>query len=642
MSQNNRLFWLRLRTIVFGHPLRMSHAERTKVGVFGAVPVFGSDLISSQGYAPDEIFYVLLLAGSAGYAYVTKVSLVIVLLLASLFMVYRKAIQYLPQGGGSYLVSHTYLGPNFGIIAGAALTLDYILTVAVSISSSIENLSGMIPWLEQPDHKVVACLLLILFMAWINLRGLKESAYLFALPVYLYVASVALLIITGIYQIIFGVQLPNAPATALTVSNAGGMTWFLFARAMAGGTTALTGFEAVSSGVSAFKAPAQKRAIRTLFLLASVVALGLLGLTYLGGVYHIAPTAGNTVLNQLGQLILGNSLFYYILMGSAACILVIAANTPFAAMPILLSTMARDGYAPRYFKNLGDRLVFSVGIWALMIISMLLILLFKGNTHMMMPLYAIGVMISFSLISFSLARYTWQGKSGKWKSNLLIFIFGGTLSFIILLVFIITKFTEGAWVALLLIPVLYFIFFTIKKIYKREIAVTKITKEALEDFHLTIERVKQRREGVDLAEYQNHFIIPVYDINLIVLKACKYAYSLTPNVTAVHIASDPLRAEKLKRHWAEKQMEIPLEFVDSPYRATVHDFIAYLSEVERNNEYTTITVVIPEFVPEKLWHNMLHNQTGQLMKLMLLLRKSIIITSVPYHPATDRIEPAAE
>ncbi|WP_407312578.1 APC family permease [Desulfosporosinus sp. SB140] len=643
MVNNNRLLWLRLRTTIFGHPLATQNAEETKLGVSGGIPVFGSDIISSQGYAPDEILYVLLLAGSLGYAYILKVSFTIVVLVISIFLVYRKAIQKYSEGGGSYTIAKAYLGENFGLIAGASLTLDYVLTVAVSVSSAIENLTGIFPWLAPTEHKVIADCLIIMFMAWVNLRGLKESAKLFAIPVYLYILTLLLLIGTGLVEILAHGVTPAAVSTEhLATSSASGMTWFILARAFAGGTTALTGFEAVSNGVTAFKNPAQKRAINTLLVLAIIVSSGLIGLTYLAGSYHLIPSEGNTILNQLGLIIFGKTIPYFVLMGTAAAILIIASSTPYAGLPILLSLMARDGYTPRYFKNLGDRLVYSVGIWTLFFVSSLLIIVFHGDTHMMLPLYAIGVFISFTLTGAGLAKNTWMEKSGKWKSDLAIFSFGGIVSFLVLLVFVITKFTQGAWIILVIMPLLVLMFRTIRIVYQSEIQDVEVTREDTETFRSYVTKVKRRRAHVELADYKNKIIIPVYDLNLIVLKTLRYAYALTPQVTAVHIASDPRRTAKLLKHWAEHHIEIPLEIVESPYRATVHDFLHYIDQVEKKGNFDTITVAIPEYVPEKLWHNILHNQTGQLMKLMLLFRKSILVTSVPYHPVEreDSLEKA--
>jgi len=639
MAHNNRLLWLRLRTSIFGHPLATQNAEESKVGVFGGIPVFGSDIISSEGYAPDEILYVLLLAGSLGYAYVLKISLAIVLLVISIFLVYRKAIQKYPEGGGSYTVAKAYLGENYGLIAGASLTLDYVLTVAVSISSAIENLTGVFPWLAPTPNKVLADCLVIMFMAWVNLRGLKESARLFAFPVYLYIATLALLIGTGLVEILVHGVAPISVATGHIAETSAGMTLFILARAFAGGTTALTGFEAVSNGVTAFKNPAQKRAIRTLLILGILVSLGLVGLTYLAGSYHLVPALGNTVLNQLGLIIFGRNIFYFVLMGTAAAILVIASNTPYAGLPILLSLMARDGYAPRYFKNLGDRLVYGAGIWTLFLLSSLLIIVFHGDTHMMLPLYAIGVFISFTLTGTGLAKHTWQERGEKWQSDFVIFSFGGIVSFLVLLIFITTKFTQGAWIILVIMPLLVLMFRGIRYVYQGEIEDLEVTLEAAEGFHRHVLRLKRRRSHLELADFKNKVIVPVYDLNLIVLKTLRYAYALTPQVTAVHVASDPSRTAKLLKHWAEHHIEIPLEIVESPYRATVHDFLNYIDKVEKKGNFDTITVAIPEYVPQKLWHNLLHNQTGQLMKLMLLFRKSILVTSVPYHPVLNEAHP---
>ncbi|WP_088189676.1 APC family permease [Desulfosporosinus sp. FKA] len=632
VSKSNKIFWLRLRTVIFGQPLSTQYAEHARVGVWGGIPIFGSDIISSEGYAPDAILYVLLAAGALGYAYVMQVSLVIVLLLASILLVYRKAIQKYPQGGGSYTIARAYLGENAGLVAGASLSLDYVLTVAVSVSSAIENLTGMFPWLAPTGHKVLADCIVIAFVAWINLRGLKESARIFALPVYLYIICLVGLVGTGIVEImVHGITQHTTSHLQLPATTGITMTAFLFARAVAGGTTALTGIEAVSNGVTAFKAPSQKRAITTLIILGFIVAFGLIGLVYMAGAYHLVPSDENTTLNQLGLIVFGHTIPYFALMGSVAAILVIAANTPFAGLPILLSLMARDGNAPRYFKNLGDRLVYSAGIWTLFIISIVLILVFHGDTHMMLPLYAIGVLLSFALTGLGLARHTLSERGKGWVKDAVVFIFGGVVSFLVFLVFITTKFTEGAWIVLIILPLLIFFFHTVHRIYRNEIKVLHPTPEALADFRRHYDNVTQRRAHTQITEYRNKIIVPVYDLNLMVLKTLKYAYAFTPQVTAVHVASDPERKDKLLRHWSEAKIEIPLVIVESPYRAIVHDFMKYLDDLEDRTNFDTITVAIPEYIPTKIRYNFLHNQTGQLLKLMLLYRENILVTSVPYH-----------
>jgi amino acid transporter len=631
LANGNKIFWLKLRTLIFGNPLATQNAEYARVGVLGGIPVFGSNIISSQGYAPDEILYVLLVIGSLGYAYIMKISTLIILIMVCILLVYRKTIQKYPQGGGSYTIAKAYLGDKYGLIAGASLTLDYVLTVAVSVSSAIENLTGIFPWLAVPEHKVLTDCLVILFLAWINLRGLKESARLSALPVYLYITTVIILIGTGLVEILlYGV--PVNTTHQIAVTSASGMTLFIFAKAVAGGTTALTGIETISNGVSAFKAPAQKRAIQTLIVLALFVGFGLFGLSYLAGEYHLMPSPGNTILNQLGIIVFGgNAIPYFILMVTAAGILVIGGNAPFAGLPILLSLMAKDGNVPRYFKNLGDRLVYSKGILALLMISLLLILMFHGNTHAMLPLYAIGVFISFALTGIGLAKHIWQNKGNNWMSDFIIFSFGGVVSFLIFLVFLVTKFIQGAWITLIIMPALVWLFHSIHKVYSTEIQKLHVTPEAIEDFHKHVTRIKRRRSTINISEFKNKIVVPVFDLNLVVLKTLKYAFSLTPQVKAVHIATDPERTAKLIRHWQENRIEIPLEIVQSPYRATVHDLLDYLDKLEKKGNYDTITVAIPEFVPLKLRHNLLHNQTGQLIKLMLLYKKSILITSVPFH-----------
>ncbi|HWJ03802.1 MAG TPA: APC family permease, partial [Verrucomicrobiae bacterium] len=524
-ATQNKLAWLKFRTLLFGHPLTTQSAESHRVGLLGGIPVFGSDVISSQGYAVDEILYVLSGIGAVGFAAMSEVSVAIILLLLSILLVYRKAIQRYPHGGGSYTIAQAYLGEKFGLAAGASLSLDYILTVAVSVSSAVENLTGIFPWLAPVPTKVLADCLIILFMTWVNLRGLKESARLFALPVYLYLATILSLIGFGIFKVlVYG----GTPAELAQPMATGGhtLTVFLFIRAMAGGTTALTGIEAISNGVTAFKAPAQKRAIQTLFVLGAVVALGLLGMAFLAGSYHLVPSPKNTILNQLGLIVFGQTPLYYVLMATAAMILVIAANTPFAGLPILLSLMARDGYAPRYFKNLGDRLVYSAGIWSLSIVSILLIIIFRGDTHTMLPLYAIGVLISFALTGLGLAKHVWQARSKGWLNDFVIFAFGGSVSFVVFVVFLITKFHDGAWVVVIVLPVLGLFFKTVSEVYKREIASVKAGPEEIAAFNVEIARIDLRRKNIKLSEYRSKIVIPVFDLNRIVLKAMLYAYEL--------------------------------------------------------------------------------------------------------------------
>ncbi|WP_407310817.1 APC family permease [Desulfosporosinus sp. SB140] len=634
-SASSKLIWLRLRMLIFGCPLETQSAENHKVGIFGGIPIFGSDVISSQGYAPDAILYVLILAGTAGYAASMKVTTAIILLFLSILMLYRRTIQKYAQGGGSYTVAHAYLGEKMGLLAGASLSIDYILTVAVSVSSAVENLTGIFRWLEPTPHKVLADCLIILFMTVVNLRGLKESARLFSLPVYTYIISIFALVGFGMFKyLVYGIT-PMPHSQSIIAANAQSLTVFVFLRAMAAGTTALTGTEAVSNGVTAFKAPAQKKAIKTLFVLGFIVAVGLAGLVFLASKYQLIPSDDNTIINQLGLLIFGKTIMYYILMAGIAIILVIAANTPFVGLPILLSLMARDGYAPRYFKNLGDRLVYSAGIWTLSIIGLVLIIIFQGDTHSMLPLYAIGVFISFSLTGFGLAKHCIQTKPKTYYRDLAIFSFGGIVSFLMFLIFLITKFTEGAWLVAIIIPLLMFFFNVVAKVYKHEITLIKPTKEDIELFNKEITRIFNRRSNVDISEYRSKIVVPVFDLNRIVLQALQYGYELTPLISAVHIASDKERAEKLQRHWKQSDIQIDLEIVDSPYRATVQDLLQYLDNLEKDPRYTTVTLVIPEFVPPKLWQNFLHNQTGQLMKLLLLLHKNILVTSVPYHPPVN-------
>jgi len=617
---------------ILGSPLKSQSAEEHRVGILASIPIFGSSIISSLGYSVDEMLYVLVGLGAIGFAQVSKVTLAVILLLITIILVYRKAIKKYPMGGGSYTIAREFLGVKYGLLAGAALSLDYILTVAVSVSSAVENITGVMPWVATtPNYNVIIIIAIIIFMTIINLRGLKQSAALFALPVYLYLISVLGLVGIGVFKIVvFGVD--PALATPLITTPTHALTLFILLRAMAGGTTALTGVEAISNGVAAYKAPAQKRAITTLFVIGAFVAVSLSGLSFLASKYHIIPSAHNTVMNQLGLIVYGKTMMYYILMVCSALILVIASNTSFAGLPILLNRMARDGYAPRYFKNLGDRLVYDKGIWLLTIISSLIVIIFQGSTHLMIPLYAVGVLIGFALTGIGLAKRTYIVKNQNWKCNFIIFGFAGFVSSIIFLVFLIAKFSEGAWIVVIILPLLMGFFKHVHTVYQVEKEAIHPTAADLEQFAEKISQIKQRRESVDLSEYRDKSIVPIFDINKVVLKALLYAYDSTPLVTAVHVASDMQRAEKLQKHWLDSHIGIELQVIESPYRTVVHDIMDYVDQAEADPRFTSITVLIPEYVPNKLSENFLHNQTGQVLKLLLLLRKNIYVTSIPFHP----------
>lgn len=635
-SLSKKMLGITLSSLVFGNPLRSQNEEEHKVGILASIPIFGSSIISSQGYSVDEMLYVLVALGAVGFTQVSRISLGVILLLISIMLVYRKAIQKYPKGGGSYTIAREFLGVNYGLLAGAGLSLDYILTVAVSVSSAVENISGVIPWIvSTPSHKVLVIVGIIIFMTIINLRGLKESATIFALPVYFYLFSVLALVGIGVYKIVvFGVD--PAMVTPPISTPTHGLTLFVILRALAGGTTALTGIEAISNGVAAYRAPAQKKAIITLFVLGFIVAVGLSGLSFLASKYYIIPTPHNTVMNQLGLIVYGQTMMYYILMVCSAIILVIAANTSFAGLPILLNLMARDGYAPRYFKNLGDRLVYDKGIWLLTIIGILLVIIFRGDTHLMIPLYAVGVLIGFALTGIGLAKHTIEIKERSWFGDFVIFSFGGVVSAIIFMVFLITKFREGAWLVIIILPMLIVFFKHVHSVYQVEKDAIHPSPNDIELFTKRIAEINQRRQSSDLSEYRNKSIVPVFDINRVVLKALLYAFESTPLVTAVHIASDMERAEKLRKHWNESNIGIELEIIESPYRAVVGDIMKYVDEAESDPRWTSITVLIPEYVPNKLLENFFHNQTGQLLKLLLLIRKNIYVTSIPYHPPVNK------
>lgn len=605
----------KIRRLLIGETLTTEQLKHEKFSVFWGLPILSSDAISSVAYAGEEILWVLIpILGLMSYKYMFYVALSIVLLLFLLVFSYRQTIDNYPQGGGSYIVSKDNLGTIPSLTAAASLSIDYTLTVAVSTSAGTAAITSAIPSLYK--YRVLITLFIILFMTIGNLRGLKDSSKIFGIPTYLFILTVAILIGTGIVR---HFMFNYSPAPLVPIHNGiGNVSILLLLRAFAGGCTALTGVEAVSDGIPNFKQPAQKNAKIVLGLLAATVLFIFGGLSYLATIYHAAPTDNMTVIAQIGQQVFGTSIMFYILQLTTAFILIMAANTAFADFPLLLSYISRDGYAPRQFSKRGKRLSFSNGIILLCTAAAVLIILFKGETHLLMPLYAVGVFISFTLSQTGMFTKWVREKTPGWRHKAIINGLGATVTFITVIIIGSTKFVHGAWLVCVFIPLFVFIMLRIRRHYDRVAMQLRLTCD-------------ERPKNVAPSDDKQHVIVLVDSLNKSFLKALNYSKHLSSNIVAFHVSIDSDATEKLKKKWEEYNVGIPLVIKHSPYRDIFDPLVDFIeSEEHASKPDETVTIVLTQFVITKWWHNILHNQTALFIKNMLYRRRNICVVTVPY------------
>ena len=605
----------KLRELLIGKTLKTEELEGEKLNIFWGLPILSSDAISSVAYAGEEILYVLIVVvGLMAYKYMFYAALCVVILLIILVLSYRQTIDSYPCGGGSYIVAKDNLGIIPGLTAGASLTVDYVLTVAVSISAGTAAITSAMPSLYH--HKVSIALAMLLIITIGNLRGLKESSKLFGVPTYLFIISCVVLIVTGIVRhYIFG----YSPVPLFSVpKQIGDITLFLFLRAFASGCTALTGVEAVSNGIPNFKEPAQKNAKAVLALLAFLVFFIFVGLSFLSTIYHAVPVEHMTVIAQITQQVFGKGIMFYIIQTTTAIILVMAANTAYAGLPLLLSLIAHDGYVPRQFSQRGKRLSFSNGIILLAVAAGILIIVFKGDTHSLLPLYAVGVFISFTLSQVGMFLKWKKGKEHGWKHKAFINGLGATVTFITVILIGITKFFHGAWIVCIVIPLLVYLMIKIKKHYT----------EVAQQIKLTLD---QRPNEGAITNNNQHVIILVDTLNRSFLKSLNCARCLSQNIVAFHVSTDAAATEKLEKKWKNYNAGIPLIIEHSSYRDIMGPLMNFIESEDRALKHgETVTVVITQFVITKWWHNLLHNQTGYFIKSMLYKNRNVAVLTVPY------------
>jgi len=599
-----------LKRVLVGPPMPLAQARHERLRKRIALAVFSSDALSSVAYATEEILLILVLAGTAALHLSVAISLAITALLAIVAISYQQTIHAYPSGGGSYIVARENLGAVAGLVAAAALLVDYVLTVSVSVAAGVAAVTSAFPAVV--PHKVAIGVACVTAIALANIRGVRESGRIFAVPTYFFIVSFGFMIAEGLFRLATG-SLPRRPPPELPAAEA--LTWFLVLRAFSSGCTAMTGTEAISNGIPAFRPPESRNAAITLGWMAVVLGTFFVGLTVLADRLGIVPVPEETVVSQIARRLHGSGLFYYAIQAATALILVLAANTSFADFPRLSSLLARDRFIPRQFATLGERLVFSNGIMVLGAMAALLLVLFGGETHALIPLYAVGVFISFTLSQSGMVRRWWYRREPGWRHRLVINGVGAVTTGIVTLVIAATKFTHGAWIVVLVVPTLVAAFLAMRRHYD----------EVAEQLSL---------EGLARPPELRHTVLVIVgDLHRGVVRAVQYAKTLAaPNVAvrAVFVETDPARTAKLEEKWARWGLGVPLVILNSPYRSLLRPLVEYLDALQAQGDDHMVTVVIPEFLPGKWWQHVLHNQTALLIKGTLLFRKNTVVVDVPY------------
>lgn len=620
--------------LLLGRHLATAEAPHQTISKVVGLAVFASDALSSSAYAIDEILIVLILAGTGALSISLPIAFSIIGLLIILTISYEQTIHTYPSGGGAYIVARDNLGEMPGLVAAVSLLVDYILTVAVSISSGVAQITSAFPTLY--EWRVPIALALIVFMTVVNLRGLKESGRAFAAPTYFFLAMTIFTMGVGFFRYLTG-TLGTVPPGSVEVAHAGEtlqvLTLFLILRAFSGGCTALTGVEAISNGITAFQEPRSRNAGITLMWMSGILAVNLLGLTFLAHQVGVLPSHLETGFSQIGRVVFApGSLPYLTLLGATTLILIMAANTAYAGFPLLAAMVAGDAFLPRRLQFRGRRLAFSNGIIALAGIAALLVIIFRAQTNALIPLYAIGVYLSFTLSQTGMATRwfrssrlkpgeTFQGHGmplrfdPKWKVKMFINGLGAVATAIVMMVFAITKFREGAWIVLVLIPTLIALFVWIHRHYR-----TVASSLSLENYGEPPPYMARHR-----------VIVPMSGVHQGALAALRYARMLSHDVTAVHVSIDPIETEKLREKWETWGRGTRLVIVDSPYRLFLEPLLNYVREILSSRQANeTITIIVPHFIPGKKIYNALHMQTAEMLRRELLSTPGVVITEVPY------------
>ena len=603
------------RRVLFGRVLSTHEEMEQRLPKWKALPIFSSDVMSSVAYASEASMFTLAAAGSVSYGLLMPISILIVALLILVTFSYRQTIRAYPNGGGSYIVARANLGVLPGLIAAASLLVDYVLTVAVSVSSGVYNLSAAVPILDEFKLEVPLIVICILLVMTVNLRGLKESGSLFAAPTYIFLGSMLLVIGIGVVRTALG-NAPVAPPTTPFPAALEGMSLLLVMRAFADGCSAMTGTEAVANGVPAFKPPEWKNAQMTMVIMSALLGSMFLGMSWLVGVTGAVPSAtGDSILSQIGAAVYdGRTPLYYILMFSTMGVLILAAQTSFADFPRLASILAKDGFFPRQFAFRGERLAFSSGIVALAIVSIVLVVAFGGDVNRLIPLYAIGVFTSFTLSQSGMVRHWWTERGPGWRRSAVINGVGAMVTAVVVVIFAIAKFALGAWIVLIIVPVMVVGMLLIGREYR----------SAQVELHVRPESV------IGPPSRGQRVIVPMQDMRRDAIQAIKLGLTMSKSVVAVHVTDDLHAAEQFRARFEEQVRGVDLVIVESPYREFVRPLIRYLEFTAEKDPSVVTIVLIPERIIKHWWERFLYNQSAYRLRDALTGHPGIIVADVPF------------
>ena len=601
-----------LKRLLVGKPLKSAENDEHKLTRFAALALLSSDALSSIAYGTEQIVVVLVALSAAAIWYSLPIAAFVIILLISLTLSYRQIIHAYPHGGGAYVVSSENLGKNAGLISGGSLLIDYMLTVAVSVSAGAEAITSAVPALY--GHQVAISVTIVLLLMMLNLRGLRESASFLLFPVYTFILVISLLIVVGLYNIVTGAV--PLQATALPGAAVPGVSIALILRAFSSGSSSLTGVEAISNAVPFFKKPRAKNAAATLTMMALILGFFFVGITFINYWYGIVPEKEVTVLSQIGKAVFGHGILYYVLQFATALILAVAANTGFSAFPVLAYNLAKDKFMPHMYQDRGDRLCYSNGIITLALGSIVLLFIFHGSTERLIPLYSIGVFIPFALSQTGMV-VKWKKEGKRWLSKSIANITGAFISYAIIAILFVYRLGD-IWPFFIIMPIVMFIFYKIHDHYKKVAEQLRLENDAkLHDY-----------DG-------NTVLVLVGNVTRVNIGALNYARSIGDYVVAMHVSLDE-DVEKEKEIEAEFKKHFPdvrFSIVHSSYRSIENPIIRYVDIVSKNaakQNYTT-TVLIPQFVPNRRWQNILHNQTSLRLRLRLSWRENIVVSTYSYH-----------
>jgi amino acid transporter len=612
-----------LRRVIIGPPLRSAAIVQERMRKLVALPVLSSDLLSSVAYGPEAMLTVLALAGTAALGLSLPIGAGLVILMAAVGISYRQTIPAYPHGAGSYIVASDNLGRTTGLTAAAGLMLDYILTVAVSVTSGVEAVTSALPGLR--PLTVPAGLAVIGVLLAGNLRGIRTAGNIFAAPTYIFLAAIGLLIVAGLVDAGRRGFAPIPPPASHATEAVG---LLLILRAFSSGATSMTGIEAVSNAIPAFRQPEWRNARTVLTWMVCILIVSFGGLVLLFHLNGIAPSTTETTLSQLAHRVFRSGPLYYVVQAATALILLLAANTAYNDFPRLLCFMARDSYAPRQFQHLGDRLAFRNGLLALSVPAAVLLIAFRGYTQALIPLYAVGVFLAFTLSQSGMVVHWRRHRGTHWRKKATINAVGAVLSALVLLTAAVTKFIAGAWVVVLMVPLLIVFFRRVRRHYDTVHAA--LAPRTLPEAPRP--RRDGTREGVETPQAtRNVFVVPVARLDLAALRALAYAASLGQPGFAVHVTTDEQGADLIRRHWEAWGDHLRLEIIISPYRATIAPLIHYLEALRVQRPDLTLTVVVPEIVVRRRWHNLLHSHTGQRLRAALHRLPGVVVANVPVH-----------